>query len=209
MLAASVLLGGLLGACSAETPQATTLDPPTPDTRLTLRPGEYRSAPDPRTLLSPALREDLMHNADPHETKCRHKARLVADYWRCYVLTRYPGSRNLDRTIIHLSVSLPFTDTATAEAIEEFDESYKTIDASGPAPVPLKLGDQAYQSVPDREELRDAWIVFRRRNVVVSVSVHEARRDADGPESAIYADQLRRTRRLATELAQAVPQLPQ
>ncbi|MCP2338974.1 hypothetical protein [Actinomadura rupiterrae] len=212
---AALLLCGALAACNDKpSPKAapSTDDPLTPIALPTLRPQEFRSSADPRTLLSPTLRDDLMRNADPKETSCRHTPGKVADTWQCTVVTLYPGGRSRDLTFIDLTVHLPFvTQDATARAADEFTSGVKNMDPPGPLPSQLKspvLGDQAYRSEPDRDELRAAWVIFRRQNVVASVRVSEFRRGAGGPEPATYADQLKRALQLATELSRAVPRLP-
>lgn len=102
-LAGALMMGVATGGCTAArvgndaSRRAGSTDSSTPLSSVpsaspTFQPGEIRSVPDPRTLLTPALRKDLRFDKD---SACkREKGSRVVDPWSCYLLTRtsVPGT---------------------------------------------------------------------------------------------------------------------
>ncbi|MEO3822616.1 hypothetical protein [Actinomadura sp. B10D3] len=145
------------------------------------QPGELRSVPDPLTLLTADLRQDMRLDEDRRST-CRNfgfNAGSAVTIWDCTL--RPPQGKKVtfpkseaDHSArgavlrIRLEVHHPKGgQTATALAAAGFADGRKVF---GPAARPLRAGDEAFISSDEPGEGEAVTALVRARNVVVSIS---------------------------------------
>ncbi|GAA0942114.1 hypothetical protein [Actinocorallia libanotica] len=217
---ASLLLGGCSTAAepapspSAPVPLSASV-PPSPSKRAaappspvpaTFRPGELRTVPDPRKLLSRGLLEDLRFAEDDSSECEEHQPNDLIDAWGCYLLTPSAAPSDGDLTTIFTALHRPFdTQSATAFAKQEFAElpDRRTDSSSW---TEASLGDEAMRSRENAAYRDDSTVVFRVKNVTVMVSVN-IDEDRESDDSARYDAQQQRAWRVASDLARSLVRL--
>ncbi|XVQ12807.1 hypothetical protein ACQP1W_09695 [Spirillospora sp. CA-255316] len=208
MLVAVTLLSGCSeGVSTGALPPASAVPKvPVPSTSVTLRSfekGEIRSTPDPRTLLSPSLRQDLRF-ADDKGSRCKKEESYDRmDEWECYLFTPRQASKS-DMTSIRVMLQKP-TDKhgATAKATQEFADLKWYRRTFTPCTVLISLGDDGCQTPRYTSSLKWSAVMFRVRNVIVNVQAASGDKDR-ASVLALSDEQARRAWRVASELARGL-----